>query len=102
MLLSRLAVAVASEAAAAGSFDFGGGAGGWSALASRRRLFVVDPFDAWAGRYPPVSGRLRLELREKARAMFTFGYDNYLRHAFPLDELDPIHCTGRGPDYDNP
>ena len=30
--------------------------------------------------------------------MFTFSYSNYMLHAFPLDELDPIHCTGRGPD----
>ncbi|XP_052226391.1 ER degradation-enhancing alpha-mannosidase-like protein 1 [Dreissena polymorpha] len=34
--------------------------------------------------------------------MFYFGYDNYMKHAYPMDELDPIHCTGRGPDYDNP
>jgi mannosidase alpha-like ER degradation enhancer 1 len=34
--------------------------------------------------------------------MFTFGYDSYMKYAFPLDELDPIHCTGRGPDYENP
>ncbi|KAK0400273.1 hypothetical protein QR680_003433 [Steinernema hermaphroditum] len=40
--------------------------------------------------------------REQAKQMFYFGYDNYLNHAFPLDELDPIHCTGRGPDYAHP
>ena len=34
--------------------------------------------------------------------MFEFGYDNYMQHAFPMDELDPIHCTGRGPDRLNP
>lgn len=34
--------------------------------------------------------------------MFEFGYDNYMKYAFPLDELDPIHCRGRGPDYLNP
>ncbi|KAJ7326047.1 ER degradation-enhancing alpha-mannosidase-like protein 1 [Desmophyllum pertusum] len=34
--------------------------------------------------------------------MFYFGYDNYMNFAFPKDELDPIHCTGRGPDYDDP
>ena len=32
--------------------------------------------------------------------MFTFSFDNYMRHAYPLDELDPIHCKGRGPDPD--
>ena len=39
---------------------------------------------------------------EEARNMFQFGYDNYMRHAFPKDELNPIYCTGRGPDYENP
>ena len=34
--------------------------------------------------------------------MFYFGYNNYMNFAFPKDELDPIHCTGRGPDHDNP
>jgi mannosidase alpha-like ER degradation enhancer 1 len=43
----------------------------------------------------------RLRLKNLAKEMFEFGYDNYMKHAFPLDELDPIHCTGRGPDYMN-
>ncbi len=33
--------------------------------------------------------------------MFSFAYNNYMEFAFPLDELDPIHCTGRGPDPDS-
>lgn len=37
-------------------------------------------------------------LRELASSMFHFGWSNYLEHAYPLDELDPIHCTGRGAD----
>jgi mannosidase alpha-like ER degradation enhancer 1 len=44
----------------------------------------------------------RLRLKSLAQSMFEFGYDNYMKHAFPLDELDPIHCKGRGPDYLNP
>ena len=32
---------------------------------------------------------------EKAKEMFSFGYDSYMKYAFPMDELDPIHCTGR-------
>lgn len=44
----------------------------------------------------------RLEYREKAREMFQFGYDNYMKYAFPQDELDPIHCRGRGPDIERP
>ena len=79
-----------------------------------------------------MSKATRIELREQTREMFSFAYDNYLRffvlilllryqgnilcnnlllsfffqilcsHAFPSDELDPIHCRGRGPDVNNP
>ena len=44
----------------------------------------------------------RIKLREQARRMFYFGYNNYMKYAFPKDELNPIYCTGRGPDYENP
>ena len=44
----------------------------------------------------------RLRLKLLAKEMFEFGYDNYMKHAYPLDELDPIHCTGRGPDLLKP
>lgn len=37
--------------------------------------------------------------KDEAKRMFQFGYDNYMEHAYPKDELDPIHCTGRGHDY---
>ena len=36
----------------------------------------------------------RIALREEVREMFTHGYDNYMRHAFPKDELKPISCQG--------
>ena len=58
-----------------------------------------DRYDAKYSHFPEWK---RLEKLEEARQMFHFGYDNYMKHAFPQDELDPIHCTGRGPDYDNP
>ena len=54
------------------------------------------------GKYRYFSENERLKLREKARQMFYYGYDSYMNFAFPKDELDPIHCTGRGPDYENP
>lgn len=44
----------------------------------------------------------RLKMKEKAKEMFYFGYDNYIKYAFPLDELNPIHCEGRGPDKKDP
>lgn len=49
--------------------------------------------------FPP---QLRAQMRDLARGMFVFGYDNYMAHAFPQDELNPIHCRGRGPDRGDP
>lgn len=44
----------------------------------------------------------RVAMKAKVKEMFYFGYNNYMQHAFPLDELNPIYCSGRGPDKDNP
>jgi hypothetical protein len=44
----------------------------------------------------------RILLREEIKRMFYWGYDNYMTHAFPFDELDPIECLGRGHDWKNP
>ena len=44
----------------------------------------------------------RIRLKNLAQEMFSFGYDSYMNHAYPLDELDPIHCRGRGPDHLRP
>jgi mannosidase alpha-like ER degradation enhancer 1 len=35
------------------------------------------------------------------KQMFEYGYSNYMKYGYPYDELDPIHCNGRGPDYLN-
>lgn len=55
---------------------------------------------------PPLSTAISAvqlaKWKEEAKGMFYHGYDNYMQHAYPLDELDPVHCTGRGPDYGNP
>lgn len=45
---------------------------------------------------------LRLKMMEETKKMFYFGYNNYMNLAFPLDELNPLLCNGRGPDYANP
>ncbi|GJJ76591.1 ER degradation enhancer, mannosidase alpha-like 1 [Entomortierella parvispora] len=41
-------------------------------------------------------------LRQEAKDMFLHGYQGYLNYAFPKDELNPVACTGRGPDTRNP
>ena len=37
----------------------------------------------------------RLALRDEVKDMFYHAYDNYMHHAFPLDELRPLTCGGR-------
>lgn len=68
---------------------------------SAYKLFE-STFDPWTSQYKMFSESDMLNARKAAHDMFTFGYDNYMRYAYPLDELDPINCLGRGPDYANP
>jgi len=63
------------------------------------RPLVDEQFRAWSSHVPSHEKR---QYREKARAMFYHGFDAYMEHAFPLDELDPIACKGRGPDLRDP
>jgi len=59
-------------------------------------------YDKLDQKYGSFTEEMRFEMLGEVRQMFYFGYDSYMRYAFPLDELDPIHCVGRGPDHDNP
>ena len=68
-----------------------------STTKSHRRFW-----DEQANKYGYFSETERLQLLETVREMFYFGYDNYMKYAFPMDELNPINCSGRGPDYNNP
>ncbi|KAI6187184.1 Alpha-1,2-Mannosidase [Aphelenchoides besseyi] len=61
-------------------------------------LFQSSDFNA---RYRPLSRSEVNDARSKALEMFYFGYNNYMKHAYPKDELDPIHCEGRGYDHAN-
>ncbi|XP_037070597.1 ER degradation-enhancing alpha-mannosidase-like protein 1 [Pollicipes pollicipes] len=45
---------------------------------------------------------VKSQMQEETRKMFYFGYDNYMKYAYPEDELNPIDCNGRGPDVENP
>ncbi|KAL0081290.1 glycoside hydrolase [Phycomyces blakesleeanus] len=50
----------------------------------------------------PMTERRRLELREMSSEMFNHGWHNYLEHAYPADELNPVQCNGRGSDKSDP
>ncbi|XP_072276557.1 ER degradation-enhancing alpha-mannosidase-like protein 1 [Pyxicephalus adspersus] len=64
------------------------------------RFHLAD--DEYGRRYSSFPAALRRHMRERARDMFSFAYDNYMTYAFPEDELNPILCRGRGPDTMNP
>ncbi|VDM97699.1 unnamed protein product, partial [Thelazia callipaeda] len=64
----------------------------------------IYPFirDSYVSKYATFTSDELLEAKKTARDMFYFAYENYIQHAFPKDELDPINCTGRGHDHLHP
>uniref|UniRef100_A0A6Q2Z1N0 alpha-1,2-Mannosidase n=1 Tax=Esox lucius TaxID=8010 RepID=A0A6Q2Z1N0_ESOLU len=58
--------------------------------------------DEYDKRYSSFPDKLKTKMKGMAKDMFYFGYDNYMKYAFPEDELNPIDCEGRGPDVINP
>lgn len=58
--------------------------------------------DEYVRRYSTFPDSLKAKMKAMAKDMFYFGYDNYMKYAFPEDELNPIDCVGRGPDVLNP
>ncbi|EPS95376.1 hypothetical protein FOMPIDRAFT_146232 [Fomitopsis schrenkii] len=44
----------------------------------------------------------KLDARYQVRSLWYHGFDNYMKNAFPLDELRPLSCKGRGPDWEDP
>ena len=67
---------------------------------NQKVFYQTLPIAAKPFNYFPESERLRM--KKKVKDMFYFGYDNYIKYAFPLDELNPIYCSGRGPDKEHP
>ncbi|CAL4069791.1 unnamed protein product [Meganyctiphanes norvegica] len=61
--------------------------------------YLLDPLDRKYGTFEESE---RVSMLNATREMFNFGYDNYMKYAYPKDELDPIHCVGRGRDHNNP
>jgi len=45
--------------------------------------------------FVPFSGEMMAKQRARVEDMFWHGYNNYMEHAFPRDELMPITCQGR-------
>merc|ERR550532_2966645 len=43
----------------------------------------------------------KVRMRGYVRDMFYHAYNGYMNNAFPLDELNPINCSGRGADLDH-
>lgn len=64
----------------------------------------IYPFvhDNYTSKYGSFTHEELLEAKKATREMFYFAYENYIRHAFPMDELDPINCSGRGYDHLHP
>ncbi|KAI7815960.1 glycoside hydrolase, partial [Gamsiella multidivaricata] len=86
-----------------GNSASGGNTGAFNQQYFRQLPPITDPSTA-AGAI--VTQRMtesrRLLLRNEAKEMFMHGYHGYLNHAFPKDELNPVACTGRGSDRENP
>ncbi|CAO3646706.1 unnamed protein product [Mucor fragilis] len=49
-----------------------------------------------------MTDKRRLELKDLTKEMFDHGWNNYMQHAYPEDELNPFKCTGRGSDKYDP
>ncbi|KNZ61589.1 hypothetical protein VP01_1381g3 [Puccinia sorghi] len=62
-------------------------------------LLLLGHSDA---RRPIMTPERKLELRDLVKKTWYHGFDNYINHAFPHDELRPISCTGIGQDRENP
>lgn len=76
---------------------------GVAALSDQRMydLFLQTPLPL-DRKYARFDAEQKIRMREKTREMFSHAYRGYMKFAFPHDELNPIKCTGRGPDYKDP
>ncbi|RIA92358.1 Glycoside Hydrolase Family 47 protein [Glomus cerebriforme] len=49
-----------------------------------------------------MSEQRKNELKIQVKDMFYHAFNNYMKYAFPDDELNPLQCTGRGSDKNDP
>ncbi|KAG8920690.1 alpha mannosidase-like protein [Tulasnella sp. 418] len=58
--------------------------------------------------YPDVPGvrpwtlERKLQIRNEVKELWDHGFNGYMKYAFPMDELQPLSCTGRGPNWRDP
>ncbi|XP_033120342.1 ER degradation-enhancing alpha-mannosidase-like protein 1 [Anneissia japonica] len=71
-------------------------------VSSGKFNYLFSTWGFYNEKYTYFSEGERIENLDHVRRMFQHGYDSYLQYAFPKDELDPIHCRGRGPDKGDP
>ncbi|PGH02332.1 hypothetical protein AJ79_07672 [Helicocarpus griseus UAMH5409] len=65
-------------------------------------LAVVALLALWVPSAQAMSGGQIRELRKETEHMFYHGFENYMKHAFPEDELRPISCRPLTRDRENP
>ncbi|KAA1076719.1 alpha mannosidase-like protein [Puccinia graminis f. sp. tritici] len=49
-----------------------------------------------------MSPQRKTELRDLVKKTWYHGFDNYIKHAYPDDELRPLSCKGIGHDHEHP
>lgn len=53
----------------------------------------IGPEEYSETKFVPIEEKMKV-YKERVSEMFHFSYDNYIKYAFPNDELKPISCTG--------
>ncbi|RWS26704.1 alpha-mannosidase-like protein, partial [Leptotrombidium deliense] len=104
LVFTFVLIVLAVTAAESLRSNFGGSSFEYLSTAKRKSLlsvFLQKP-GKYDRQYAAFPEEKRLKMLQATQEMFQFGYDNYMKYAFPKDELNPIDCVGRGPDVDNP
>src|ERR1700761_5367489 len=78
------------------------GLGGWGLGVGLRLLLAVVLMLAWTSPSLAMDQVTRESLRDQTVELFYHGYDNYMKHAFPEDELRPLTCAPLTRDRENP
>ncbi|OJD12650.1 hypothetical protein AJ78_06789 [Emergomyces pasteurianus Ep9510] len=65
-------------------------------------LVFVAVLSLWIPPVTAISGAQVRELRKETEHMFYHGFENYMKHAFPEDELRPVSCQPLTRDRENP